>query len=1170
MNYWHSIRLKSQKLHGEIFSAHKDDFSLQLNPEEILRRLEAHSGISRQKVEASNPILQNSLALIVPHFYALFYNAQMRRWFSQFCQAHEYAHIYLQHGSAHYCSAEDINLTDAESDSVPLGENRITGYSSRERREREANLFAREIMLPSNVLRHLFIKDNWRAADFVRASGLPFDFVTRQLSFALLVSDAIKADDEAAESTAETPVLTAHTRQSETVALPLDASQQLAARFSGQRLLLEAGPGTGKTRTLVGRVLYLLEENVPAENILALTFSNKAAEEMRDRIAVYAPEAASKIWLGTFHSFGLEILRKHGAAAGIPQDFELLDPLDAQLLLEKHLFELKLDHYRTLYQPSKYLKGIHAGIQRAKDELKSCDDYEAAARDMHGAAQSSEEILAAGKALEVARVYRYYEQLLRKNNWLDFGDLIYRAVGLLENHPLVRTRLQSLYTHVLVDEFQDVNRASSVLVQHLAGDHGNLWVVGDGRQTVYRWRGASSANLRQFKKDFPDAETLSLEINYRSEPHVVETLNEIAPQVVASENFTGWRAPESKRVSSNGKVRHLETPDFQTECEHIAREIMDQNGKGRKFKDQSVLGRSNRILAKVADELTKRDIPVLYLGNLFERAEIRDLLSLLSLTTPNSGRHLLRLTQIPEYNLATRDVREIVKLARRSETVFPEALKIVGTSFSSTGETIFSREATEQFALLEKHLLDAEDTSVTAWRFLGSYLFDRSDYLLPMLLDDSVAGRQKRFAVYQFLQLAISEETKSGKVRIAHPNPRTAFLRLIKHLAQSGEESAFRRLPSWAENINAVPLLTVHGAKGLEFTTVFLPYLGKIHFPSMRQTPDCPLPVAMFSTGVPDPKQEHLEEELCLFFVALSRAKENLILSRAAEYGGSSEFLDRIPNNLPPLEIFPSIIIEAPITEIAEPIFNQEALRPLSFTELKTYINCPRRYYYEYVLNLRGSHDEESYLQLHIILREMLVWAKKRLLDRGEIDDAASRTRLQEIWQAKPLSAHPYAAAYLEAAELLSAKANQFLTNREIKNTDAAAPQLEFNLGGRRILVTADFLEMTPGNLRVTASRIKTGSAKKKVGDLSPNDLLTIAALHQGVLESFPNARVEASFTYLESGEQFVYDPKNIKTQLRHLGNAAIGIAGQEFVAKTDSRVCPSCAHYFICPGGNL
>jgi DNA helicase-2/ATP-dependent DNA helicase PcrA len=1169
MNHWHSIRLKAQQLHAEIFSG--EDHARQLEPEEILRRLEDHSGIMRQKVAPSNPILQNSLALIVPHFFALFYNVQLREWFSAFCQAHEYAHIYLKHGSAHYCSAEDINLTDVESDAVPLGENRISNYSSRERREREANLFAREIMLPSNVVRYLFINEGWRAADFVRVSGLPYDFVTRQLAFALLISDVIKNDDEKVTAPEETiPVLPDGAENPK--ALPLDASQLRAACFEGQRLLLEAGPGTGKTRTLVGRILYLLEQNVNPENILALTFSNKAAEEMRERIALYAPDAASKIWLGTFHAFGLETLRKHGEAANLPVEFELLDPLDAQLLLENHLFELDLEHYRSLHQPARHLKGIHASIQRAKDELKNCDDYEKAARIMLSMADNEKELLAANKALEVSAVYRYYEKLLRENDWLDFGDLIYRTVELLQDHAAVKAQLQSRYTHILVDEFQDVNRASSVLVQELTGTGGNLWIVGDQRQTVYRWRGASSANLRQFKSDFPEAETLSLEINYRSHSPVVEILNEIAPQVVASEGFSGWFVPNDKTGNHPGKIRYLETPDFETECEVISQEIRAQNAEGRKFKDLAVLGRTNQILAKVADELTARGIPILYLGNLFERPEIRDLLSLLSLTVPNSGRHLLRLTQMPEYNFTTGDVRRLVKSARESEAVFPDALKLAESNDS------LSENVKDKFALLGKHLLDAEDDSVTAWRFLGCYLFDRTDHLLPILADDSVVGRQKRFAIYQFLQLAISEETKSTKLRIAHQNSRTAFLRLIRHLAQSGEESAFRKLPAWAENIDAVPLLTVHAAKGLEFPTVFIPYLGNAYFPNKIHSPDCPLPPTLFSSGMPDAEAEHAEEELCLFFVALSRAKESLILSRATSYGSTSKisrFLNLMPGNLPEPEVFQSILDETAdsrIIDILKGFQAEEASsnRPLSFTELKTYHNCPRRYFYEYVLQVRGSHDEAAYLQLHIILREMIVWAKNQMKLFGEIDKDASRVRLREIWQEKPLAAHPYAAAYLQAAELLSAKINSFLSSREINGSDDTTPKLQFDLGGRKISLAPDLLEVSPDNLSVTATRVKTGRAKEKFSDLLEDDKLTIAALYQAASETFPEADVQVSFTYLESGAQFVYDPKNIKTQLNHLKSAVDGISEQKFNAKADSRKCPACAHYFICPCGDL
>ncbi|MBC7795606.1 MAG: UvrD-helicase domain-containing protein, partial [Pyrinomonadaceae bacterium] len=422
MKHWQQIRKRAADIRAEIFP-NVESTEILLNGEEILNRLDILTGIEREKAKANHSALQNSHAIINADYFTLIYNGDLPAWFAIYCQAHEYAHHFLHNGKSH-CTAEDISLRFAEND-VPTGENRVVGYSSRERKEREADLFAREILLPGDLLRRLFIEENWRSRDFKLLTELPIDFINQQLAHALLIADAIEIADK---SESVEIIETAETTVAPIANFSLDESQRIAAHSDKQRLLIEAGPGTGKTRALVGRVLHLLEKNVAPENILALTFSNKAAEEMRTRIAKFAPEAAQKIWLGTFHAFGLEILRKFADDADLPQHFQLLDSIDAQILLEKNLLSLGLEHYKSLHSPTSNLKSIHGGILRAKDELVDVETYERAAQSLFDDASNDDEILAAEKTLEVAKVYRFYDKLLRENGWLDFGDLLFRAV----------------------------------------------------------------------------------------------------------------------------------------------------------------------------------------------------------------------------------------------------------------------------------------------------------------------------------------------------------------------------------------------------------------------------------------------------------------------------------------------------------------------------------------------------------------------------------------------------------------------------------------------------------------------------------------------------------------------------------------------------------------------
>ena len=270
-------------------------------------------------------------------------------------------------------------------------------------------------------------------------------------------------------------------------------------------MLVEAGPGTGKTRTLVGRILELVQNRqVDPASILVLTFSNKAAEEMRERLAQVLPEQARLLTMGTFHAFGLELLRKHGSCIGVPPKPVVLDPMAALFFLESHLPLLPLNHYQNLPEPAYPLRDVLRAISRAKDELVDPTGYQVYAQRMLDLAGEDAKAREAGeKALEVGQIYAIYQSLLDQRGLLDYGDLIAKSVRLLQEHPGLRETLRAQYPHILVDEYQDVNRACARFLQELAGNGAGLWVVGDVRQSVYRFRGATPANMTVFDQDFP-------------------------------------------------------------------------------------------------------------------------------------------------------------------------------------------------------------------------------------------------------------------------------------------------------------------------------------------------------------------------------------------------------------------------------------------------------------------------------------------------------------------------------------------------------------------------------------------------------------------------------------------------------------------------------------------
>ncbi|MBD0326218.1 MAG: UvrD-helicase domain-containing protein, partial [Pyrinomonadaceae bacterium] len=589
MPHWSYIRAQARLRHREVraFAANvaQHSASAALTAMQLLAYAETLTGLVRIPLVFGDPLLYGAQATLDDGF--IYYNAEIEPRLALYYQAHEFAHHWLHNGGS-LCSDEDVDYTESEDKSL-YGEGRIEAYGPHQRREMEANVFAREFLLPGDKLRRLYIEEKLNAAQIASRLGLKLDFVLHNLAYALLAPDI--------KDSLTTPDKDETFATSDIAGLTLDESQLAAAHSTHTPLLVAAGPGTGKTRTLVGRILHLLNEGVAPDKIVALTFSNKAGEEMRERVERFAPDAAPKIWIGTFHAFGLELLRRYWQEAALPPRARVLDPVDALFILERHLPQLALDHYQNLYEPTTHLAAILAAISRAKDELVSPDKYAELAQTMLARAQSTgdaEETRKAERAAEVARVYHCYQNYLERNGLLDFGDLIFRTVCLLREQEAVRAELQARYLHVLVDEYQDVNRACGVLLGLLANRGEGLWVVGDTRQAIYRWRGAAPAQVRHFLKDFPHGRTKALTVNYRSLPPIVHFISAVASQMsvlpatdsrtetaatTERADFSAWQAHRRESDSTpdeQNAVRFEIATNADAEARELARLIKSQ------------------------------------------------------------------------------------------------------------------------------------------------------------------------------------------------------------------------------------------------------------------------------------------------------------------------------------------------------------------------------------------------------------------------------------------------------------------------------------------------------------------------------------------------------------------------------------------------------------------
>lgn len=754
-------------------------------------------------------------------------------------------------------------------------------------------------------------------------------------------------------------------------------------------------------------------------------------------------------------------------------------------------------------------------------------------------------------------MYGFYQRYLENNGLLDFGDLICRSISLLQRHPSVNEDVRRTYEHVLVDEYQDVNRASGLLLKEVAGEGRGLWVVGDMRQSIHRWRGASPANIQLFSADFPAAKPpLHLEVNYRSQPPIVDTFAAFVPHMRATQgaDFTGW---EKHRADDGGKVSFEIAEDREAEAHGIAQEIKRLRAEGVTYREQAVICRSHINLARVASLLEKEEVPVLYLGDFFERPEVRDMLSLLALACEGDGRGLLRVARFPEYSISLADVQALRTLAREQNIPFPQALAL------AAGAEAITPPGKEKLALLAKHLEDLCHGR-SAWKLLTRYLFVRSRYLNQLLSDVTVSGQQRRVALYQFLQFAHSQLGRSQEDAL---DPKRSLLRYIRRLEIYGEEKQLRQVPSWADGLDAVRVLTVHASKGLEFRAVYLPVLGTTYFPANKQYQPCPPPAGMIAGGEGD---WHQEEEECLFFVAMSRARDYLCLSRAIRYGN----VNRKPSRfLPLIAARLTRQVDGPISWLGSAtkaddssdleLSHIPADLPVYYEQrLNVYMKCPRKYLYEFVLGLSGRREDSAYVQFHHCVYDVLRHMQSERAAGRNLDGAAARAYLDQVWKSKGPLDHAYEVIYRQRAEQMVDNA---IGRPRTPNSRPAQAEHEIRLPHGVVQLTLDYAELVEDEREslLLVQRVRTGRPTQSEEDKPIYALYNIAAE-----QSNPQARRQLQILYLSTNEikEVSLSKKQLDTRLTNYDKAIVGIRRKRFTPEPSDRECPRCPHYFICP----
>lgn len=734
----------------------------------------------------------------------------------------------------------------------------------------------------------------------------------------------------------------------------LNKKQQEAIKHGQGPLLIMAGAGTGKTTVITERIKWLVtsEKAKPAE-ILALTFTDKAAREMEERVDIAMPYGYTDMWIATFHSFCDRVLRQEALQIGLDPGYKLMAQAETTQFLVNHLFQFKLKYFRPLGNPTKFVDGLLQHFSRLKDEDILPEEYLKYARKLKQKAKTRETKDEATKTLELANAYRTYGELKIKEGIMDFADLISKTIKLFRTRKNILHQYQDKFKYFLVDEFQDTNYAQNELAMLLAGKKANITVTGDDDQSIYRFRGAAVSNVIQFRKNYPKAKIIVLAKNYRSSQIILDH----AYQLIQNNNPDRLEVKEkiNKKLKAVRKIKGkpielIQTDRVENEAEAVAKTIKsltDGSVCSYDYQDIAILVRANNHAEPFVRALGRQGLPYQFLGpgQLFRQAEVKDLIAYLKiLYNFEDDLALYRVLSLDLFNLEARDLAAINNYAKRKNLSLFEACE-QADRLRISKETNVKIEKFVKMVYRHLKLLPKETAGQILYYFLEDtgLLKNLTDYKSPT--EEKQAQNISKF----FDRLKTYEvDHEDASVRAV-----VDWLNLSMDLGESPLASNL----DWTEE-NRVNLLTVHSAKGLEFPVVFLVNLVSARFPTRERPEQIPIPEALIKEILPV-GDYHEQEERRLFYVGMTRACDRLFLT-AANYYGEAKREKKISPFV--IEALGEEVIKKPIkTNNQLTIFDFQPtpevksersrlpINYLSFSQVETYDKCPLQYRYRYI-----------------------------------------------------------------------------------------------------------------------------------------------------------------------------------------------------------------------------
>jgi DNA helicase-2/ATP-dependent DNA helicase PcrA len=957
----------------------------------------------------------------------------------------------------------------------------------------------------------------------------------------------------------------------------LTHDQEVAVTHGAGPLLIVAGAGTGKTTVITRRIAYLVAAKLARPSqILALTFTDKAAEQMESRVDLLVPYGFADMWISTFHAFGDRVLRDESLILGLNTDLRVLSRPEQMVFLRRHLFDLPLNRLRPLGDPTRHLQALVTLFSRAKDEAVTPEDYRTFAADLLDRAKANPEDAAlreeAGQHEEMAACYAAYQRLLAEWGAVDFGDQVLLCIRLFREHPLVLEKYRDRFRYILVDEFQDTNHAQWELVKLLAGQAGNVSVVGDDDQSIYRFRGAAISNILEFTSAYPEARRIVLRENFRSgqasldaayrlirhnDPDRLEVREGIEKRLIA-------RTPEGP------PPRHMHFDTVSSEADGVARLIAERVKAGTwAYRDVAILVRANRDADPFLRAMNLQGIPWRFSGNqgLYARPEIRLLLAFLRVVAdPEDTVSLYFLAGSELYEMETWPLARCASAAKRAN----RSLRWILENLDSVPEV--ADLDLEARATAERLLKDVREfVAFSRDRSTGEVLYQflmRSGLLKRLTSAGTPAADTRVGNIARFFEIV------HRIADVAEPDRVPQFVQHLDLLMEGGDDPAAVEAD---EDADAVSVLTVHKAKGLEFPVVFLVSLLADRFPSRGRREPLPLPDALMH-GILSGRDFHLQEERRLFYVGMTRAQRELFLTSARDYGGTrarkvSRFvLEAL--DLPPTEAAPykasaleAIQRQAPVVEESAEALRaipEDEILSLSHYQVDDYLTCPLKYKYIHVLRvpIREHHSVVYGKALH----EAISFYLRRKLTRSRVTEGEVLVAFEAAWQSVGFLTREHEDLRLEEGR---AAIRRFLAAQERTGTIPAAVERPFSflLGTTKVVGRFDRVDERDGQVVIidyksSAVRDQREADKKARESLQ---LAIYALAYEQMHNRIPDV---VQLHFLESGmagsaRKTVADLQKTRTTIEEV---ARGVRARTFTATPGYIECSYCAFREICP----